>query len=84
MSDDVATIPTVASGADLTEMQWYGSEGGRKCVACQRYRRGDDLFIPPGSASCHRVGGEIMCYAVAPICGACLERQLREESDDER
>jgi len=62
---------------DLTESQWYASEGGRKCVVCHCYRRADDLHVPAGSSSCHHIGdGLIVCYAEAPICGACLAKRM--------
>jgi len=59
----------------LTMFQWEASEGGRKCVACHRYRKAFDLIMT-GDADCDRYDEMIVCYASQPICWECLSRDF--------
>ncbi len=63
----------------LSMMEWNASEGGRKCVVCNRYRSDKDLMIV-GKPDCGHFNLTPQCrvsISVQPVCRKCLSRKER-------
>lgn len=61
----------------LSYLEFHGSEGGRKCVCCHRYRRRDDLLVV-GSPDCGHTqigNGTRLSITVQPVCRWCAEEE---------
>lgn len=69
----------------LSMMEWWDSEGGRKCICCMRYRKATDLFVV-GHPDCghHTMGREDgtviarVSISAQPICGKCIQGSTTE------
>ena len=64
------------NGSGLTYLQFFSSEGGRKCVKCCKYRKHEELKLVTDWNGHLRIGTAIVEVIRMPICVYCLEENL--------